>query len=43
VTFNGHKLFDVEDTTFSEAGMIGLWTKADSTTAFDDFTYGAAK
>jgi hypothetical protein len=43
VTYNGQILFDVEDTTFSEGGMIGLWTKADGTTAFDDFTYSAAK
>ncbi len=41
VTFNGKKLFDVEDTTFTEAGKVGLWTKADSVTLFDDFTYGS--
>jgi hypothetical protein len=29
-------LFDVEDTTFKAAGKVGLWTKADSVTAFDD-------
>lgn len=40
VQFNGKKLFDVEDDTFSEAGKVGLWTKADSVTLFDDFTYG---
>ncbi len=28
-------LFDVEDTTFAEAGKVGLWTKADSVTLFD--------
>src|SRR5713226_9112945 len=39
--FNGKKLFDVEDTTFTEAGKVGVWTKADSVTLFDDFTYGA--
>jgi hypothetical protein len=38
VTFNGTYLFDVEDTTFPEAGMVGLWTKADSVTAFDKLT-----
>lgn len=38
VTFDGKFLFDVEDTTFSEAGMVGLWTKADSVTAFDKLT-----
>ena len=39
VTFNGKTLFEVEDTTFGDAGMVGLWTKADSITAFDEFTY----
>jgi len=37
VSFNGQRLFDVEDATFSEAGKAGLWTKADSVTYFDDF------
>ncbi len=35
---NGRKLFEVEDATFSEAGRVGLWTKADSVTYFDDLT-----
>lgn len=35
VTFNGKPLFNVEDATFPAAGMVGLWTKADSVTAFD--------
>lgn len=38
--FDGKHLFDVEDTTFTEAGKVGVWTKADSVTLFDDFTYG---
>src|SRR5262245_4857771 len=38
VLFNDQKLFEVEDTTFSEGGKIGLWTKADSVIHFDDFT-----
>ena len=37
VTFNGQKLFEVEDTTFGSAGKVGLWTKADSVTHFDNF------
>jgi hypothetical protein len=40
VSLNGNKLFEVEDETFKDAGGIGMWTKADSVTAFDDFTYG---
>jgi hypothetical protein len=30
VIFNDRPLFEVEDLTFSEPGMVGLWTKADS-------------
>ncbi len=35
---NGEKLFDVEDGTFAAAGKVGLWTKADSYTLFDNLT-----
>ena len=38
VFFNGSKLYEVEDTTFTQAGKVGLWTKADSVTQFDDVT-----
>ena len=41
VLFNGKELFAAEDSTFKEAGKVGLWTKADSVTLFDDFSYGA--
>lgn len=43
VKLNGKELFKVKDTTFAGAGMVGLWTKADSVTLFDDFLYGASK
>jgi hypothetical protein len=36
VYLNGAQLYEVEDTTFTETGKIGLWTKADSVTYFDD-------
>jgi len=36
VYLNGEKLYEVEDGTFTEAGKVGLWTKADSVTYFDD-------
>ena len=39
VTFDGQKIFEVEDSTFSAAGKVGLWTKADSVTYFDDFQF----
>jgi hypothetical protein len=40
VTFDGKKAFGWKDDTFKDAGKVGLWTKADSTTLFDDFSYG---
>jgi hypothetical protein len=40
VFFNGKKLFEVEDGTFQAAGAVGVWTKADSVTLFDDFSFG---
>jgi hypothetical protein len=43
VIFNGNPLFEVEDRTFADAGKVGLWTKADSVTDFDDFQFGEAK
>jgi hypothetical protein len=43
VVFNGKALFEVEDATFAEPGMVGLWTKADSVTAFNGFAYGEKK
>ncbi len=34
---NGKKLLDVKDKTFMNAGGVGLWTKSDAVTSFDDF------
>jgi len=39
VTFNGQKALDWDDETFKDAGRVGVWTKADSVTEFDDFMY----
>ncbi len=36
VVFNGAKLYEVEDATFTGPGRVGVWTKADSVTQFDD-------
>jgi len=43
VFFNGKQLFEVEDSTFIDAGKMGLWTKADSVTLFDEVKYGETK
>jgi hypothetical protein len=36
VYLNGQELYNVEDGTFTDAGKVGVWTKADSITYFDD-------
>lgn len=36
VYLNDKKMIEVEDSTFADPGMIGLWVKADGRTAFDD-------
>ena len=33
---DGKKLLETMDDTFKQAGMVGLWTKADAVTSFDD-------
>lgn len=40
VWLDGRELFAVDDATFAEPGRLGLWTKADSVSWFDDFRYG---
>jgi hypothetical protein len=41
VTFDGKKLIEATDDSFADAGKVGVWTKADSVTLFDDFTFGS--
>ena len=36
IFWEGKKIIDAHDQTFPDAGRIGLWTKADSVTDFDD-------
>ena len=43
VLLNGKTYIDVRDGHISDAGQVGVWTKADSVTAFDDFSYGELK
>src|SRR6266513_1209597 len=40
VTLDGKKAIEWDDKAFTEAGMVGVWTKADSVTLFDDFSCG---
>ena len=40
VLLDGKPRIDESDAHISGAGAVGVWTKADSVTLFDDFTYG---
>jgi hypothetical protein len=40
VMCDGKKALEWDDDTFKDAGKVGVWTKADSVTLFDDFSYG---
>ena len=40
VSLNGRTYIDVEDNHIRGAGAVGMWTKADSVTVFDDFSFG---
>jgi hypothetical protein len=41
VLLDGQERIAVEDTHIGGGGAVGLWTKADSVTVFDDFSFGA--
>lgn len=41
VALDGKRYIEQEDTHIAGAGAVGVWTKADSVTVFDDFSYGA--
>jgi len=38
VSFDGNKVIDAHDGTFAQSGKVGVWTKADSVTYFDDLS-----
>ena len=40
VDFDGRRVIEMEDRHIEGAGGVGVWTKADSVTAFDDFAFG---
>ncbi len=42
VLLNGKRFIELQDSRISGPGAVGVWTKADSVTAFDDFSYGAS-
>ena len=40
VVLNGKRCIEAVDTHITGPGAVGVWTKADSVTAFDDFSWG---
>ena len=42
ISLDGKLYIEQQDDHISGTGAVGLWTKADSVTAFDDFTYSSA-
>ncbi|MBI3714720.1 MAG: hypothetical protein HY255_01860 [Betaproteobacteria bacterium] len=43
VSLDGKAYIELDDTHIHGAGAVGVWTKADSVTAFDDFAYGPSQ
>ncbi|HWI36979.1 MAG TPA: family 16 glycoside hydrolase [Burkholderiales bacterium] len=43
VALNGRTYIELDDDHIAGPGAVGLWTKADSVTAFDDFSYGKTR
>jgi len=43
VLFDGKAYIELEDAHLAGPGAVGMWTKADSVTAFDDFAFGSLK
>lgn len=41
VSLDGKTLIEQDDGHITGPGAVGVWTKADSVTSFDDFSYGA--
>lgn len=42
VVLDGKRYIELDDERITGSGAVGVWTKADSVTAFYDFTYGTA-
>ena len=41
VSLDGKRYIELDDAHIAGAGAVGVWTKADSVTVFDRFSYGA--
>lgn len=42
VSWNGRVYIEARDRHITGAGAVGVWTRRDSNTAFDDFAYGSS-
>ena len=42
VALDGRTYIEAQDSRITGPGAVGVWTKADSVTSFDDFNYGRA-
>jgi hypothetical protein len=40
IVLDGKAYIELDDTHITAPGAVGMWTKADSVTLFDDFTFG---
>jgi hypothetical protein len=43
VSLDGKRRIELDDAHIAGTGAVGVWTKADSVTAFKDFSFGAAQ
>jgi hypothetical protein len=43
VSLNGKRTIEMDDTHIGGTGKVGVWTKADSVTAFSEFAYGMVR
>ena len=43
VLLDGKRYIEFNDSHIGGSGKVGVWTKADSVTAFDDFAYSVAR
>ena len=43
VSLDGKRAIELDDSHIAGPGAAGVWTKADSVTAFDDFAHGAVR
>jgi hypothetical protein len=43
ISFDGKKVLSCADSNFTEGGKIGLWTRSDANSSFDDLKVAPAR